>query len=114
MTSRYTGLPLGDEEHAVRLALYDAGLTDREIGERLSRDNSGIGRWRRRHGLPTHGRTTGHTAQQRVCDSIKAACRAGASWRGACAAANLTTTEGVALYATLGRLVPAGADHDDS
>lgn len=41
-------------DHEKRLALYNQGLNDREIGERLYLTSSAIAFWRRVNGLPAH------------------------------------------------------------
>ena len=45
---------ISKEDHEKRLALYNQGLGDREIGERLYLTSSAIAFWRRVNGLPAN------------------------------------------------------------
>ena len=45
---------LTQEEHARRMELYRAGLSDREIGDRLFLSRATIHYWRKKHSLPSN------------------------------------------------------------
>jgi len=49
-------MKLPSEEKEKRMRLYDQGLTDREIAQRVGRANVSIFFWRRSMGLPAHPR----------------------------------------------------------
>lgn len=44
---------LSEEEHKKRLELYEAGYTDKEIGEQVHVAQTAIWRWRQNNNLPT-------------------------------------------------------------
>ena len=46
--------PISAAQHDQRIKLYEQGLNDREIGERMSLHQATIWSWRQRHGLPRH------------------------------------------------------------
>ncbi|MFO7881762.1 MAG: helix-turn-helix domain-containing protein [Kosmotogaceae bacterium] len=50
---------LTSEEEHWRRKLYDRGLNDKEIAMRVGLTASAIGAWRRRQGLPSHGKGQG-------------------------------------------------------
>lgn len=60
---------LSDAEEQRRRALYDQGLTDREIAKRVGITRAGVRAWRARMGLPGHrargGRPVDHEAHRR-------------------------------------------------
>ena len=104
---------LNSDEHAVRLALYEANHSDAEMGERLGVSRQTIGRWRRRLNLPANkdrswwSRSVG--AQKRLGRSIQVSISAGANWRGACAKQSLTAQEGCELFRRLDLTLPEAA-----
>ncbi len=46
---------LSANEHNARMALYEQGLTDEEIGEMLFLSRKAVFAWRKKNGLPAHG-----------------------------------------------------------
>lgn len=47
---------LTQDEHARRMELYRAGLSDREMGDRLFLSRATIHYWRKKHNLPSNSR----------------------------------------------------------
>lgn len=55
---------LTQEEHARRMELYRAGLSDREMAEKLFLSQVTIQYWRKKHNLPRNSRRRGVTQDE--------------------------------------------------